>query len=429
MSVVNKMLNDLEQRQRQTINVRNYNPAANNKSSKVKYIVSVCITIVSLSAVGYYGIDYLQVKELVQKNKQVREPSQVPSSKQKELNVDSQTNETQSMRLAQESSVLRVEKSFDAGHTSSSAINNATKKMSGQSQIDDNEILPTTVLSKESENAYFEKLDVNSVQIMDSQSSRQSSGVRATNEISPTIGSQAIISQVIAPKEGGSKNAALQTKKQQTIEQINKTELPEQIFTVQASDGSKSELSNLRAKAHIAVTKGDNATATKVIHEILVLAPNDAKMRKTLAALLFGDRQVKEAKRVLIEGLKIAPNDADFRLMLSRIYFKLSQFISALEVLQKHPKDAIPSDKLLSFRAALAERVGQYILAQQDYEQLVLIEPREARWWLGLGISFDKQGMNQQAIESYRRAQSLNQLSSSVNNFVNERLNLLVRQS
>jgi MSHA biogenesis protein MshN len=196
-------------------------------------------------------------------------------------------------------------------------------------------------------------------------------------------------------------------------------------FSVSPSDGSKGQLSTLRARAHMASQKKNDAEVVRLLQQILVIAPDETKTRKQLAALMFSNNQLSEAQQVLTMGIKQAPADSSMRLMQSRILFKQGNNQSAFTVLAQHPYSALANDELISFRAALAEKIGEYELAQQDYQVLVQRNPSEAKWWLGLGVSQDKQKLNQQAIVSYKQAQALNQLPQQVDSFVAERLLLL----
>jgi MSHA biogenesis protein MshN len=200
-------------------------------------------------------------------------------------------------------------------------------------------------------------------------------------------------------------------------------------FVVAASDGAKTSLSSLRAKAFIASQKNDDASVVKILHEILSIAPQEIKIRKQLAALLFSKSELGDAKNVLSIGIEQAPADSSMRLMLSRIFYRLGELDQAFTVLTEHPYSALANDELVSFRAALAEKTGNYVTAQEDYLLLVQRNPNDAKWWLGLGVSQDKQKLSEQAISSYQQAQSLNQLPQQVDTFVAQRIQLLARRS
>lgn len=198
---------------------------------------------------------------------------------------------------------------------------------------------------------------------------------------------------------------------------------------VSPSDGAQSQLSSLRAMAHLASKESDDEKVIQLLNEILRIAPNELRTRKQLAAMLFSKERLTQAQKLLVDGLQIVPSDSSLRLMLARIHFKLGDQTQAFTVLAEHPYQALANDELISFRAALAERIGEYPRAEQDYQVLIQRNPTEAKWWLGLGVSQDKQRLSEQAIISYQQAQSLKQLPQKVDTFVEQRIQLLARRS
>jgi len=211
-------------------------------------------------------------------------------------------------------------------------------------------------------------------------------------------------------------------------QQAAKATKPLSTLNIQASDGAKGRLSQLRAQAHHASEKGDEQAVIATLHEIIDLAPEDLRTRKQLAAMLFSKQQLQAALQVLQQALIQAPADSSSRLMMARIYYKTNKHNTALDILKAHPHYSLANDELLSFRAALAESLEEYEIAQHDYQLLVDRNPSEAKWWLGLGVSQDKQMLGPQAIASYEQAKSLNQLPQQVDSFVEQRIRLLARR-
>lgn len=189
------------------------------------------------------------------------------------------------------------------------------------------------------------------------------------------------------------------------------------------------QLSSLKAQASMASRDNDNKKVMQILQKILQISPIQSRARKQLAAMLFSKSQNKKAAEILLNGLAIDPQDSSMRLMLARIYFKEGSRKQAFSLLNSHPYGQLANDELLSFRAALAEKMGNYEVAQSDYLVLVQRNPAEAKWWLGLGVSHDKQSMGEQAIAAYQQAYSLNQLPQQVNEFVQKRIALLERRS
>jgi MSHA biogenesis protein MshN len=200
-------------------------------------------------------------------------------------------------------------------------------------------------------------------------------------------------------------------------------------FSIAPSNGAIAELSSLREQARVALAEEDKGGAIDALRAILVNYPEDLRAPKQLASILFSQQRFGEAAQVLEVALQRLPSDSSLRMMLSRIAFKTGDIQLAYETLAAHPFERLADIELLSFRAALAERLKHYEHANQDYVLLVGREPRNARWWLGLGVSQDKLAQTGAAIKSYQQAKDLNQLPSQVREFLQERIDILARQS
>lgn len=244
-----------------------------------------------------------------------------------------------------------------------------------------------------------------------------------------TLASEPVSSVQAAPaavpffnKSGGTQVNTQDTK-------LNNNDEQNASLDIKPSDGSKGRLSQLRAQAHHASENGDEQAVVASLQKIIELAPEDLRTRKQLAAMLFSKQKFQAAQQVLLEALVQAPADSSSRLMLARIHYRAGENTMALDTLKAHPHHTLASDELLSFRAALAESIGEYQLAQVDYQILVNRNPKEAKWWLGLGVSLDKQKLGEEAIASYEQAKSLKQLPQQVDTFVEQRIRLLARRS
>jgi len=200
-------------------------------------------------------------------------------------------------------------------------------------------------------------------------------------------------------------------------------------FNVAPSNGANASVSAIRERARIALEQNDVSAAIGILEELVLRHPEDTKARKQLASLLFSHNAIERAYTTLKEGLVITPADSPIRIMLARVAFKKGDFEDAHTVLSEHPYPTLADIKLISFRAALSERLSRYQIAYQDYQVLVRREPKNARWWLGLGVSQDKLELQQEALDSYQQAMLLKQLPEQVNTFVEQRIVALEGQS
>lgn len=64
-------------------------------------------------------------------------------------------------------------------------------------------------------------------------------------------------------------------------------------------------------------------------------------------------------------------------------------------------------------------------MALESYQQLVILQPNNARWWLGLGIQQERANQVELAKNAYEQALTHVGISSSSIAFVQERLQVL----
>jgi MSHA biogenesis protein MshN len=179
-----------------------------------------------------------------------------------------------------------------------------------------------------------------------------------------------------------------------------------------------------RRKGLQAVAKGQLDVARDAFSRVLANEPKDHEIRERLAGLLYGDGRVPEAQQLLEEGIRLAPARADFRLMQARLALSTGNKAQALQSLSGWEPPVASNLDYYATRAALAQELSQTSLAASSYRLLAQAQPEEARWWLGLGISLDKQGRPLAALDAYRKALGL-PLSAGSRHFVQQRIGQL----
>ncbi|MDT0595654.1 tetratricopeptide repeat protein [Glaciecola petra] len=384
MSVVNKMLNDLESRQQleatqHQLLQKDYVAPSNNKIIYAGSFVVLTISLMLFSVTAYL---ILNESQATQKTPQTETEIQY-EPRESDQYVD--IAQSQDTPLSQGQKIVDT-----SGPTLPALITNS--KTSDKAHVSEpQQITKSDVIEEMSVAATESKMPQQDNDEMTKSFSKAKSGDRNNNESSETA--------------------------------LNK------ITPKRSESDLSSQLSSLKAQASMASRDNDNKKVMQILQKILQISPIQSRARKQLAAMLFSKSQNNKAAEVLLDGLAIDPQDSSMRLMLARIYFKEGNGQQAFSLLNSHPYGQLANDELLSFRAALAEKMGNYEVAQNDYLMLVQRNPAEAKWWLGLGVSHDKQSMGEQAIAAYQQAYSLNQLPQQVNEFVQKRIALLERRS
>lgn len=176
-------------------------------------------------------------------------------------------------------------------------------------------------------------------------------------------------------------------------------------------------------RASKALEANDFEEATSEYQTALRFVSSDETVRRKLAALYYGNRQVRKSAELLEEGIKLNKNSNDLRMSLATILMKEDQPEAALSALGYIPDQA--SDKYLATRAALAQKLKKNEWALQSYQMLIKRDPENGRWWLGLGIQQERSGQPEEALKSYNSALTMVGLSSQSQAFIRDRIALL----
>ena len=179
-----------------------------------------------------------------------------------------------------------------------------------------------------------------------------------------------------------------------------------------------------RRKGLQAISKGQLGVARDAFAQVLANDPLDHEIRERLAGLFYGEGRLPEAQQVLADGIRLAPAQANFRLMLARVALAGGNKAQALQTLSELEPMVSRNLDYYATRAALAQELEQPAVAARSYQQLVVVQPSEARWWLGLAIAMDKQGRSLAALDAYRKALTL-PLSPASRQFVQQRIGQL----
>ncbi|MBQ4827894.1 tetratricopeptide repeat protein [Alteromonas sp. MMG017] len=180
-------------------------------------------------------------------------------------------------------------------------------------------------------------------------------------------------------------------------------------------------------QVRLALDNNDYNTAIGLMQQKVQSHPRDSGAKKKLASLLFASGQVEQAQALLQRMLVNTPNDHSVRLMLSRLYVKQG----LTEVAIENASEAVSSSsnplsiELLSFRANLLQQHGVFEKSLNDYLALTKRRPLEPKWWLGAAISADSLQHSALALSAFSQVIQIDTqqaLSPDVHHYVQERI-------
>lgn len=198
----------------------------------------------------------------------------------------------------------------------------------------------------------------------------------------------------------------------------------EELSFVQLSDADEQDsvIAELSSTAADAVAANDVSQAIRIYRQILSIDLRNHDARKKLAVLHYSLNENGAASVVLNEGIQLEPERADFRLMLARLFYRQKKLKQAYAVLAQIEPDVQRNIDYFGLKATVAQELELNAESSHLYGRLVIFEPNRAQWWLGLAISLDRMGQRDGALRAYENAADLRQLSASADDFIRQRI-------
>lgn len=178
-------------------------------------------------------------------------------------------------------------------------------------------------------------------------------------------------------------------------------------------------------KAVALIQQGNAAAAQAALEQALQADPRHAAARQTLAGLLLDAKHVQAALDTLQAGLQLDPAQPGMAMILARIQMENGALGSALATLQRSLPYGAERADYQAFLAALLQREKRHPEAIEHYQQALRKAPQNGLWWMGLGISLRAAARPGDAREAFNRAAGSNLLSPPLRAFVEQQLQQL----
>lgn len=172
-------------------------------------------------------------------------------------------------------------------------------------------------------------------------------------------------------------------------------------------------------------TQGHSHDAVKMLTGILNHNPDYTDVRESLASLLIAQGNTVQAEQVIKIGLQQRPYFPAFIQLKARLLVDEGKINKALDLLQLAPPLLANNPDYHAFIAALYQRQGKAQYAEKLYEQLLAVQPNNAKWWMGLGIALESMGKTTLAMEAYVRAGNSGQLNPELKMYAQSRVQTL----
>ena len=185
---------------------------------------------------------------------------------------------------------------------------------------------------------------------------------------------------------------------------------------------------NAYRAAALALQQGQQAEALADLQQALQFNAQHAGARQMLVGLLLQTKRTDEAVRTAQDGLNADPSQFGLAMILARVQVEQTQqggLQAAIETLNRSLPYAADRPDYQAFLAALLQRDNRHKEAIEHYVAALGKTPQNGVWWMGLGISLQAENHLDEAREAFSRAKASNVLTPELASFVDQKLRQL----
>ena len=176
------------------------------------------------------------------------------------------------------------------------------------------------------------------------------------------------------------------------------------------------------SKAVASMQQGHIDDAIAGYESVLRLDAGHDAARQALVALLLESKRGAYAERVLQDGLKNKPEHTAFAMLLARLQVEHSAVDQAVVTLERSLPYAHSQADYQAFYAALLQRQSRHQEAVTHYQTALQLAPHNGVWLMGYGISLQAVQRNEDARNAFKRALESNTLNPELQAFVQQKI-------
>ena len=199
-----------------------------------------------------------------------------------------------------------------------------------------------------------------------------------------------------------------------------KTSVDKRDHARSASDNAETHF----RRAALLLNHGRVSEAEEQLIAALRVEPRHTAARQAYISLLLEQRRISSARRLLQEALAIEPAQATFALALARIHASERDYAAALADLDRAASVGQDAD-FQAFRGAMLQRLGRHDEAIEAYQNAVRGGTPPATAWIGFAISLEAVGRRSEAAQAYRRALTVGPIAAEAREYAESRARAL----
>ncbi len=178
----------------------------------------------------------------------------------------------------------------------------------------------------------------------------------------------------------------------------------------------------MAVKANGLISQRQLSQAQQMLAEFIDNHPIASDSRALLATIKIGTQQLQQAEQLIDQGLLLDASDSGLRKLKARLLLQAGQLPAAIELLSTEMPSIASDTDFHQIRAAALQAAGQHQQAAEAYHGLLRVRSSEPPWWIGLALSLEALQQPRQARQAYQNVLKIPQLSSTLSDYVEQRL-------
>ena len=233
---------------------------------------------------------------------------------------------------------------------------------------------------------------------------------------------------VMMDYEWGKTNSVLKEKEEiativeQQVEQEKDVVFKGDLIKIPVNNNTDNYSEKLFQDAFLAYKKGDTSDSLKKLNIVLNHEPGHTKARSTLALALSEKDHYELAYSVLNEGLIQYPENTEWLKVYARLLLNQDKIIEASNILEKQTPELAYNTDYYALYGAVLQKLNKHSDAAKLYRDLLHVNPLKAVWWLGLGISLESLKRYDDALYAYQKASNDKALANDSRQFILKRI-------
>lgn len=174
---------------------------------------------------------------------------------------------------------------------------------------------------------------------------------------------------------------------------------------------------------------GNHKEANNLLITLLRDKPDHKAARTLLAQKLISQGQLEEAEKLLHEGLNTQKGDSVWVDLYARLLVNKGDIDSAIDVLASVSPNINDEPDYYAFLAALYQKREQHSESVEIYRAVLKVSPAKSVWWMGMGISLESLQKNGEALYAYNMALRGDRMTEDLQKYVLGKIEYLNKRS